>query len=154
MVFEFFTGKSIYKYIYFFVKLPLNFLVKSLNIFISLRNLILSRLQRYFPKPLSMTAFNMFHKEAKRRTGDGVAMRELKAATADMRYSARSKFSMSLVHKKSFGLIWEVVFKLRYLFYNARQDNSFQFEWNRRSHNRQLFYINLLTNHNQTLISL
>lgn len=50
----------------FFVKLPVNFLVKRVNIFTSLRNLILFRLQRCFPKPLSMTASNMFHKESEK----------------------------------------------------------------------------------------
>ena len=33
--------------------------------------------------------------------------------------TARSKFSRSLVHKKNFSLIWEVVFKLGYIFCQA-----------------------------------
>ena len=33
-----------------------------------------------------------------------------------MRYFARNKFSRSLAHKRNFGLIWHVVFKLGYLF--------------------------------------
>ena len=37
----------------------------------------------------------------------------LKVAATDMRYFARSKFSTSLVHKKSFSLILQVVFKKR-----------------------------------------
>ena len=36
----------------------------------------------------------------------------VRGAVADMRYFARSKFSMSLVHKKNFSLIWQVVFRL------------------------------------------
>ena len=36
---------------------------------------------------------------------------ELKDAATDMRYFARSKFSRSLVHKKNFSLIWQVIFK-------------------------------------------
>ena len=40
----------------------------------------------------------------------------IKGAVADMRYFARSKFSRSLVHKKNFSLIWQVVFKLGYMF--------------------------------------
>ena len=39
-----------------------------------------------------------------------------KVAVTDMRYFARSKLSKSLVHKKNFSLIWQVVFKLGYLF--------------------------------------
>ena len=35
---------------------------------------------------------------------------------ADMRYFARSNLSRSSVHKKTFRLIWQVVFKLGYLF--------------------------------------
>ena len=49
----------------------------------------------------------------------------VKAAAKDMRYFARSKFSKSLVHKKNFGLIWPVVFKLEYLFCQGRWDTSF-----------------------------
>ena len=36
---------------------------------------------------------------------------DLKGAVTDLRYFARSKFSCSLVHKKNFSLIWQVVFK-------------------------------------------
>ena len=37
-----------------------------------------------------------------------------KVATADMRYFARSKFSKSLIQKKNFSLVWEVLnFSLR-----------------------------------------
>ena len=35
-----------------------------------------------------------------------------KVAAADMRYFARSKFSKSVVHKKHFSVIWQVVLKL------------------------------------------
>ena len=41
-----------------------------------------------------------------------------KVAAPDMRYFASSKFSRSLVHKKNFSLIREVVFKLGYFFVN------------------------------------
>ena len=34
-----------------------------------------------------------------------------KGAVKDIRYFARSKFFMTLVHKKNFSLIWQVVFK-------------------------------------------
>ena len=40
-----------------------------------------------------------------------------KVAAKNMRYLARIKFSRSLGHKKMFGLIWQVVFKLEYLFF-------------------------------------
>ena len=40
----------------------------------------------------------------------------IKGAATDMRYFARSKFSRSIVHKKYFSLIWQLVFKLRYYF--------------------------------------
>ena len=43
-----------------------------------------------------------------------------KVAAIDTRYFARSKFSRSLDHKKNFSLIWQVVFKLRYLFCQER----------------------------------
>ena len=36
---------------------------------------------------------------------------DLKGAVTDLRYFARSKFSCSLVHKKNFSLILQVVFK-------------------------------------------
>ena len=45
----------------------------------------------------------------------------LKAAVTIIRYFARSKFSTSFVHKKSFDLIWNVSFKLKYLFCQGRQ---------------------------------
>ena len=35
----------------------------------------------------------------------------------------------SLVDKKIFSLIWQVVFKLGYVFFQERQDTSFEFEW-------------------------
>ena len=44
----------------------------------------------------------------------------LKGAVTDMRYFARSKFSMSLAHKKNFSLIGQVVFKLGYVFCQER----------------------------------
>ena len=47
-----------------------------------------------------------------------------KVAAADMRCFARSNFYRSLVHKKNFTLIWQVVFKLGYIFCQERQDIS------------------------------
>ena len=44
----------------------------------------------------------------------------IKGAKTDMRYFARSKFSKSLVHKKNFRLIWQVVFELGYVFCQER----------------------------------
>ena len=40
----------------------------------------------------------------------------IKVAATDMRCFTRIKLSRSLVHKKNFSLIWQVVFKLGYLF--------------------------------------
>ena len=45
-----------------------------------------------------------------------------------MRYLARSKFSRSLVHKKNFSFIWQVVFKLGYVCQES-WDTSSEFEW-------------------------
>ena len=45
-----------------------------------------------------------------------------------MRYFARSKFSRSLVHKKNFSFIWQVVFKLGYVCQES-WDTSSEFEW-------------------------
>ena len=45
---------------------------------------------------------------------------KLKAAATDMRYFPRSKLSRSLVHKKNFSLIWQVVLKLGYSFCQER----------------------------------
>ena len=39
-----------------------------------------------------------------------------KGAATDMRYFSRNKFSSSLVHKKNFRLIWQVIFKAGYFF--------------------------------------
>ena len=44
----------------------------------------------------------------------------IKGAATDMRYFVRSKISMSLVHKKSFSLIWQVDVKLGYVFCQER----------------------------------
>ena len=44
----------------------------------------------------------------------------IKGAATDIRQFARSKFSRSLVHKKNFSLIWQVVFKLGYVFCQER----------------------------------
>ena len=57
---------------------------------------------------------------------------KFKGAATDMRYFARSEFSRSLVHKKNFTLIWQVVFGLGYVFCQERWDTSFEFEWTRR----------------------
>ena len=43
--------------------------------------------------------------------------------------SQRSRFRRSIAHRKNFGLIWKVVFKLEYLFCQGRYDTSFKFEW-------------------------
>ena len=40
----------------------------------------------------------------------------VKVAATDMRYFAKSTFFGSLAHKKNFGLIWQVLFKLGYFF--------------------------------------
>ena len=45
---------------------------------------------------------------------------DIKGAATDMRYFAWSKFSRSLVHKYNFSLIWQVVFKLGYVFGQER----------------------------------
>ena len=47
-------------------------------------------------------------------------LREFKGAVTYMRYFARSKFSRSLVQKKNFSLIWQVVFQLGYVFCQER----------------------------------
>ena len=52
-----------------------------------------------------------------------------KGTATDMRYSARIKFSRSLVHRKNFSLIWRVVFKLGYVLCQERSDTSSEFEW-------------------------
>ena len=52
----------------------------------------------------------------------------IKGAVTDTKYFARSKFSRSLVHKKNFSLLWQVVFKLRCLICQARWDTSVEFE--------------------------
>ena len=52
-----------------------------------------------------------------------------KEAATDVRYFARCKFSRSLVYCKNFTLIWQVVFKLGYIFYQERYNTSFEFEW-------------------------
>ena len=44
----------------------------------------------------------------------------LKVAVTDMRYFAMSKFSKSLVHKKNFSVIWQVVFMSGYVFCQER----------------------------------
>ena len=42
-----------------------------------------------------------------------------KGAATGMRYFARIKFSTSLVHRKNFSLIWQVVFELGYVFWEV-----------------------------------
>ena len=44
----------------------------------------------------------------------------VKVAVRDMRYFTRSKYSRSLVDKKNFSVIWQVVFKLGYVFCQER----------------------------------
>ena len=46
-------------------------------------------------------------------------------------YFASSKFSKSLVYRKNFSFIWQVVFKLGYVFCEERLDTSFEFEQTR-----------------------
>ena len=40
-----------------------------------------------------------------------------------------SRFFRNLVHKEIFGFMWQIVFKLKYLFDQGRQETSFVFEW-------------------------
>ena len=49
-----------------------------------------------------------------------ISVQYIKGRVTDMRYFVRSKFSRSLVHKKNFSLIWQVVFKLGYVFCQER----------------------------------
>ena len=58
----------------------------------------------------------------------GKVLSSFKAAATCMRYFARSKFFRSLVHKKNFGLIWQVAFKLGCLFCQVRKGTFFEFE--------------------------
>ena len=51
-----------------------------------------------------------------------------KVTLTDATYFTRIKFLKSLVQKKHFGLIWQVVFKLEYLYCQERLDNYFEFE--------------------------
>ena len=44
----------------------------------------------------------------------------IKVTATDMIYFARSKVSKSLVQKKYFGLMSQVIFKSEYLFYQGR----------------------------------
>ena len=53
---------------------------------------------------------------------------ELKDTATDVRYFARSKLSRSLIHRKNFSVLWQVVFKLGYAFCQERWDTSFEFE--------------------------
>ena len=50
----------------------------------------------------------------------GYSKTNIKVAATDMRYFTRSKCSRSLVRKKNFGLMWQVVFKLGYVFCQER----------------------------------
>ena len=59
-------------------------------------------------------------KTSKNYFNNGNLVTSLTAAVTDMRYFARSKFSKSLVHKRNFSLIWQVVFKLGYVFCQER----------------------------------
>ena len=49
-----------------------------------------------------------------------IMLYSIKGAVTDLRYYVRSKFSRSLVHWKDLTLIWEVVFKLGYVFCQER----------------------------------
>ena len=75
-----------------------------------------------------------------------------KVAAKNMRYLARIKFSRSLDHKKMFGLIWQVVFKLETYFFKWVGYIFWVWMNSAKSHERQLFFVILETNHNQTLI--
>ena len=44
----------------------------------------------------------------------------LKVAATDIQYFARSKLSRSLVYKKNFSLLWQLIFQLGYLFCQKR----------------------------------
>ena len=43
--------------------------------------------------------------------------KDIKAAVTDMRHFARKIFLTSFIRKQNIGLIWQIVFKLEYLFY-------------------------------------
>ena len=60
-------------------------------------------MKRYARLESSISVINTIITEKKKKF--------LKVAPTNMRYFARSKFCTSLVHKKSFSLIWQVVFK-------------------------------------------
>lgn len=69
----------------------------------------------------------------------------MKIAAVEIRYFASSKFSRNLVYKNIFGLVWEVVFKLKYLFFKGgkgRVEYLFYVWMNLvESHERQLFSV-------------
>ena len=76
-----------------------------------LKCLIISKLMVTFTDKKNIEA--IWNKVFKNDTG-------IKGAATDMRYFVRSKISMSLVHKKSFSLIWQVDVKLGYVFCQER----------------------------------
>lgn len=49
----------------------------------------------------------------------------IKVTATDLRYLARCKISRSLVRKKRFSLIRQVVFKIEYLFSQGRENTSY-----------------------------
>ena len=59
-------------------------------------------------KQLSKKSNNREYKITKK----SLIAKNIKVAATDMRYFARCKFFGSLVHKKNFGLIRQVLFKL------------------------------------------
>ena len=70
----------------------------------------------------------LFQKQSSRGAPPPPPKKKIKGAVTDMRYFARSKFSVSLVHKKNSSMIRQVVFKLGYVFCQKRYDSSFKFE--------------------------
>ena len=80
--------------------------------------------------------------------------RILKAALTDMRYLARSKFSERIVQINNFGLIWPAVFRLGYCFVKGGRLPLMSLNELEENRKRQLFSVNLWTNHNQPLTGL
>ena len=76
----------------------------------------------------------------------------IKVTATDLRYLARCKISRSLVRKKTFGLIRQVVFKLEYLFSQGREDTSIIFEWTPQESRTTIILDNFVNKPYQTLI--
>ena len=124
--------KSVWSYVVFFkihIKsgYSVNFIQYPIHLIYNtnVKNISFGQNKRFKNAPFFFRLHELKHKVCLSKSVCGIFHFQfryvfIKVAVTDIKYFARSNSSTSLVQRKNFSLIWQVVFKLAYLFCQER----------------------------------